>query len=69
MAFSHSLYLSTICVIVGCVHLDVLVVRPDAYGLNTPYRLWLAAAGTSLTLETALETASTGQPHINPSEN
>ena len=44
LAFSHSLYLSTICVIVGRVHLDV------AYGLNTPYRLWLAAAGTSTTV-------------------
>ena len=49
--------------------LDVSVVRPVVYGLNTPYRLWLAASGTSLTLETSLETASTDLPHINLSEN
>ena len=33
------------------------------------YYLWLAAAGTSLSLKTSLETASTGSLHINPSEN
>ena len=37
-------------------------------GLIIVYLLWLASAGTSLIHETSLKTASTGPPHINPSE-
>ena len=33
------------------------------------YLLWLTTAGTSLIHKLSLETASTGPPHINPSEN